>query len=206
MLVDPSHNEIWAQLREGNSDALLALYNKYYTGLINYGLRLSGDRVLTNDCITQVLLRLWDKRSELPVVTNPRSYLLSCLRNELFGELRAIHSRVAGGKGFMRATDQEEPSYEEYIIRLQTNKTLKERLMMAMGELSSREKELLQLKFFEDLSYDEIAARCQITKRTAYNIIHAALKILKRNLAGKYSVDPLSYHLMIALVLFVFLQ
>ncbi|HRN56947.1 MAG TPA: sigma-70 family RNA polymerase sigma factor, partial [Agriterribacter sp.] len=67
----------------------------------------------------------------------------------------------------------------EYIVELQHNKEMKEKLMNAVAQLTQREKELLKLKFFEDLDYDEIAARCKITKRTAYNIIHQSLKSLR---------------------------
>jgi DNA-directed RNA polymerase specialized sigma24 family protein len=42
---------------------------------------------------------------------------------------------------------------------------------------------LLRLKFFEDLDYEEIACQCGITKRTAYNIIHSALRTLKAGVA-----------------------
>ena len=179
MLIDARHNEIWARLRTGDREALLSLYNQHYVGLMNYGLKLTGDRELTNDCITQILLRLWDKRQQLSVVENPRSYLLTCLRHELFAERRAETARTAGSRGLRGIIDASEPSYEEYIIQLQTNKALAEKLTRALNRLTSREKELLRLKFFDDLDYDEIAGRCGITKRTAYNIIHSALKMLK---------------------------
>ncbi len=179
MLIESCHNEIWARLRDGDREALLSLYKDHYLGLMNYGLKLTGNKELTNDCITQILLRLWDIRHRLPAVENPRSYLLTCLRRELFSEIRAETARTTGSRGLLRISDASEPSYEEYIIQLQTNKALAEQLMKALNRLTSREKELLRLKFFEDLDYDEIAVRCNITKRTAYNIIHSALKILK---------------------------
>jgi len=179
MLIDARHKEVWVRLRTGDREALLSLYNQHYVGLMNYGLKLTGDRELTNDCITQILLRLWDKRQQLPVVESPRSYLLTCLRHELFAERRAETARTAGSRGLQGIADASEPSYEEYIIQLQTNKALAEKLTRALNRLTSREKELLKLKFFDDLDYDEIASRCGITKRTAYNIIHSALKMLK---------------------------
>jgi RNA polymerase sigma factor (sigma-70 family) len=185
MLNDANSKEIWARLQNGHTDALLSLYNKYYTGLMNYGLQLTGDRVLTNDCITQILLRLWDMRKKLPAVGNLRSYLLTCVRHELYTELKLVRTRQAKGNGFQRTREQAESSYEEYLIQQQTNITLKENLARALKKLSRREKELLQLKFFEDLDYDEIASKCQITKRTAYNIVHAAIKTLKADLTGK---------------------
>ncbi|MNL43391.1 RNA polymerase sigma factor [compost metagenome] len=58
-----------------------------------------------------------------------------------------------------------------------------------MEVLTEREKELIRLKFFDDLDYDEIAVKCGITKRTAYNITHDALKKLRESLKGKNGED-----------------
>lgn len=186
MLIDPCHVETWAKLRAGDPDALLSLYNYHYIGLINYGLKLTGDKDLTRDCITQILLRLWDKRRQLPAVENPRSYLLTCLKHELFAERKAETARAVFSGRLQRIAERSEPSYEEYIVQLQTNKALADKLAKALNSLSKREKELLGLKFFDNLDYEEIASRCSITKRTAYNIIHSALKTLK----SLFAVSP----------------
>jgi RNA polymerase sigma factor (sigma-70 family) len=185
MLNDVCYKEIWTRLQMGHKDALLNLYNQYYSPMMNYGLKLTGDKALTNDCITQILLRLWDIRKKLPSVENPRSYMLTCLRHELIAELKSVRLRGGKGIGFQRTREQAEPSYEEYLIQLQTNAALKEKLASAFKKLSKREIELLQLKYFDDLDYDEISLRCRITKRTAYNIIHAALKTLKKELVPR---------------------
>lgn len=169
----------WIQLQNGQQHALLELYNQHYVGLMNYGMKLTGQRQLTSGCITQILLRLWDNRAKLPVVENVRSYLLTCLRRELMAEIKMEANRMRNNKRFHDMAPTEECCYEEHLVQLQHNKELKNGLTKALSQLTQREKELMRLKFFEDLDYDEIAARCDITKRTAYNIIHAALKRLK---------------------------
>ena len=206
MLNDAGHNEIWARLLQGDPEALVALYNSYYLGLVNYGLKITGDRDLTNDCITQVLLRLWDKRATLPSVRNPRSYLLSCLRNELYTELKSENTRLARTRAIQRHFGDAEPSYEEFLIEGQANKALREHLEKAFKKLTTREKELLRLKFFEDLTYAEIAMRCHITKRTAYNIIHTALKTLKAGLVIKPDNDWVRDTTFLALVVLLLSQ
>jgi RNA polymerase sigma factor (sigma-70 family) len=179
MLVKASHSEIWKQLQIGNQQALLALYDRHYIGLLNYGMKLTGNRELTRDCITQILLRLWDNRQKLPPVENVRSYLLTCLRREMISELKGETARITRNLNAQRSLSDAELPYEEYLIQAQTNEALRERLVKAFEKLTEREKELLRLRFFEDLDYDEIAAQCSITKRTAYNIIHTAIKTLK---------------------------
>lgn len=184
MLAKASHTEIWSQLQRGNQQALLALYDRHHVGLLNYGIKLTGNRELTRDCITQILLRLWDSRHKLPAVENVRSYLLTCLRHELIGELKGETARMSRDLILQRTMSDAELPYEEYLIQLQSNAALREKLLKAFEKLTEREKELLRMRFFEDLDYDEIATRCSITKRTAYNIIHTAIKTLKTDFAN----------------------
>lgn len=184
MLMNACHTVTWTELRNGQKDALLELYNQHYTGLVNYGIKLTGNRELSVDCFTQVLLRLWDSRFKLPAVENVRSYLLTCLRREIISEIK-----LRSDKRPLLQQPQKEFSYEDYLVQIQHNEELKERLAKAMTSLTQREKELLRLKFFEDVDYDEIAHRCSITKRTAYNIIHQALKTLKKSLLNTYNAD-----------------
>jgi RNA polymerase sigma-70 factor (ECF subfamily) len=179
MPASEDHMATWTKLKGGDQAALLELYNVHYLGLMNYGLKLTGNRTLTSSSITQVLLRLWDNRSKLPEVDNVRSYLLTCLRNEMLAELKSESKRVSSNKLLRFSGEASEASYEEYLIAVQSNRELKERLHKALDKLTAREKELLSMKFFEDLSYEEIAQRCRITRRTAYNIIHAAVKTLR---------------------------
>ena len=185
--------EIWIQFKNGNRDAILSLYNAHYLGLMNYGLKLTGDRDLTNDCITQILLRLWEKRDKLPLVENARSYLLTCLRRELFAVLKSNINHTEKCLSMQKDCDQAEPSYEDYIIQLQTDKILHQKVAKAIGKLTERERELLRMKFFEDMGYDEIAAHCCISKRTAYNIIYTSLKLLRADFTMDLnSSDPIS--------------
>ena len=182
-MEESSHMEYWERLRRGDPTVLEELYSTYYIGLMNYGIKLTGDRQLSNDCITQVLLHLWDKRTELPIIRHPRNYLLTCLRRELWMEMRSETRRASVHNKHQRNEADYEPSYEECIVSLQHQADLKSRLTGALSHLTAREKELLQLKFFEDLDYETIARRCGITRRTAYNILHGALKTLREELS-----------------------
>lgn len=179
MSLEVNTAEIWRQLKSGDPQALMGLYRIYYTGLMNFGIKMTGNRELTSDCITQVLIKLWDKHAVLPAVENIRSYLITCLKNELLAELKNTDRIRSGNLRFIQETPLAEISYEEYLIQLQLDLEVSHDLQRAFAQLTPREKELLQLKFFEDLSYEEIALRCNISKRTAYNIVHDGLKTLK---------------------------
>jgi RNA polymerase sigma factor (sigma-70 family) len=193
MLSEVINITTWNQLRSGDLQALLCLYKEYYVALINFGIKMTGNRELTSDCISQVLIKLWNRHQQLPEVENIRSYLISCLKNELLIELKNANKIKSGNNSLKYALTEQEISYEEYLIQTQTNLDIKNNLSRAFSHLSKREKQLLQLKFFEDLSYDEIALKCNITKRTAYNIIYDALKSLKADF-GRVNPPALSHN------------
>lgn len=185
-----SHTHSWLFLKSGKEEALHLLFEEHYIGLINYGVKLCGDRELATDSFNQVLLHLWEKREHLPAVENVRAYLLTCMRNQVLQELKARKRRGHHEAASQHGTEGAEWSYEEYLVRLQTDDLLRQKVKAAFESLTSRQRELLRLRFFEDLDYDEIARRCGITRRTAYNIIYDALSRLREELntpqAGSY--------------------
>ncbi len=204
MLNEATNIKVWNQLRSGDIQSLIGLYREYYVALINFGTKMTGNRELTNDCITQVLIKLWDKHAELPEVGNTRSYLITCLKNELLIELKNANKIKCGNNDLKYQLSQQEISYEEYLIQMQTSLSIKDSLLRAFSHLSKREKQLLQMKFFEDLSYDEIALQCHITKRTAYNIIHDALKTLKADFTTRKHTPVLAHSSFVSVPMTIF--
>lgn len=199
MRENKTHIETWNKLLKGDSTALEDLYNQHYISLLNYGMKCCGERELTKDCIFQLFLKLWDRREKLPSLVNVRSYLITCVHNELLQHIKK-NNMQAGNSIY---TDNES-SYEDYLIEVQHNTELKRKLMSAFRKLSEREKELLRLKFFEDLDYDKISDRCRITKRTAYNIIYGALKSLKQSLVEDFKVAANDNFILTALKTIIF--
>lgn len=161
---------------------MLVLYNTFYVGLLNYGIKLTGDRDLAKDCITQILLRLWEKKDELPAVENVRGYLTICLRNEIFSEIKSSKLKKIRNRMMLSEHDTTEQPYEDLLIKTQQNLFVRQKLKKALEKLTQRQKELLELRYFEDLDYDEIAHRCNISKRTAYNLIQTGLINMRKHM------------------------
>jgi RNA polymerase sigma factor (sigma-70 family) len=202
---DDNIKDSWMLLRNSHTNALEELYNGHYLGMINFGIKLTGDREFANDCIVQLLIELWDKRQQLPHVENVRAYLLTCLKHKIIAEVKAQQTRNESHHSLLTIQDNEEMSYEDNLIRLQSDKAMKKKLSQALDKLTLRQKELLKLKFYDKLDYDEIALQSGISKRTAYNIIYDALKILKtefytNNENGSLLTDAILLTLLISLL------
>jgi RNA polymerase sigma factor (sigma-70 family) len=186
-------SEIWHEFTEGNQQALLKLYELHYVNLMNYGARITNNREFTNDCLMEMLIDLWDKRGTLPPVDNIKGYLNTCLRRMILSKYKQQKWQNSKHTDIALQTQRFESPYEDYLTALQTNDGVKSIIIKSLENLTDRQKQLLQLKFFDDYTYNEIAEICSITKRTAYNIVHDALKILKadlvRNKINQSSLD-----------------
>jgi len=179
MLFEEDDRNFWEQMRLGDKQALFELYNLMYFHLIRYGLKIQPDHELVKDAVNQIFLNLWEKRSRLPQVDNVRSYLMTTLKRCILDQI-FYQDRTNNALSKMIAEEEEELPYEEILIRVQHDDDLKKKLSIALQQLSPRQIELVRLKFFEGLSYEQIAERTSQTIKTSYNTIYDAIKVLRK--------------------------
>ena len=75
-------------------------------------------------------------------------------------------------------------SPEDGIIVAETSFALALKMKLAIDKLSARKQELVRLKYYEGLSYEEISAITALSIRTVYNKLHEAIKFLKEEFSS----------------------
>jgi RNA polymerase sigma factor (sigma-70 family) len=172
-------DNLWQGLRQGDKEMFLALYKKYYHTLLFIGLKEMKDAHLVKDIIQQLFLYLWEKRETIQQARNIKSYLITSFLRKLTldwkktkqsGLLQAVTSSYA---------EDPQPNPEEKLIKKDEQSHLFKLLMDRINDLPNRQKELIVLRFYEGLSYEEIVQRTGLSHRTVYNKIHEGLKKLK---------------------------
>lgn len=73
-------------------------------------------------------------------------------------------------------------SYEDLLIKNQGNLDLSDRLNKALSTLTKKQLEIVKLKFYNGMTYDEIGQITNLRHRTIYNHLHQAIKILRKAL------------------------
>ncbi|RAJ06644.1 RNA polymerase sigma-70 factor (ECF subfamily) [Chitinophaga skermanii] len=180
------HNEnAWTRLRGGEEQALFELYKSHYNYLYKCGLKISADADLTTELINQVFMTIWEKRNSLPELQNPKAYLLTTLKNKILKtwEQRKRYQAMLESTGLQM--EQFQHSIEEHMLQMQLEADKKQQVLSAIEQLSPRQKELVYLRFYQELSYEQIAERTSLSPRTIYNNIYEALKSLKDSLVQK---------------------
>ena len=69
--------------------------------------------------------------------------------------------------------------YEDLLIAFQQSEEKKNRLRAALKKLTKKQLQIIRLKFFDNLSYEEIAAKTSLKQRTVYNLIYEAIRHLR---------------------------
>ena len=70
-------------------------------------------------------------------------------------------------------------AYENVLILQETNDQKRQELIAALEQLTPRQKELIVLRYFEEMSYADISEKTQLQTDTIYKTIHEALKRLR---------------------------
>ncbi|SMO72063.1 RNA polymerase sigma factor [Solitalea koreensis] len=182
MSVEVEYSIYWESFRNGDKQALFDLYNSLYFQLVRYGLKLSADDELVKDSINQVFLELWEKRERLTPVGNVKSYLFTCLRRNMLDQYSYMSKTKSVINIIAVEEEQREMSYEEILINVQQDESLKRRLHEAIQQLTPRQMELIKMKFFDGLSYEQIALSTSQNIKTSYNIIYDAICFLRKTL------------------------
>jgi RNA polymerase sigma factor (sigma-70 family) len=170
------------QFKKGDEQALFTLMLHYYNDLFKYGVRFTADTELTKETINAFFLHIWDNRNKIKMVENIKPYLIVSFKRFLIQELRKQHINLPADN---LTNEPAELPYENYIIAAERSATIKQTLQYAIASLPRRQKQLLQLRYYEHMSYEEIAAKTSLSVRTVYNKLHEALKKLRASSAVK---------------------
>ena len=104
------------------------------------------------DAVQDLYLRLYDGLDALDSVREPRAYCITLIRNICIDRIRK--ARQSGTDTLPQVPMDETPQDERLSQRQQL-----EQVLGRMSRLSRREQEVLRMKVFDSLSYEQIQAR-----------------------------------------------
>ncbi len=181
-LDNESIQQLWDSFRKGDQTSFSKIYTLYQNNLFNYGLRIIDDVEVVKDVVQDVFIEVWSKREKVEKVKSLKYYLLVILKRRLIDRIRKQSSQSLESKADLPYAFTLELSIESNIILAETLKHQEDAIVNAMEILSNREKEIIYLRFYDELSFDEISGLLNISKKTTYNLLHSAINKLRKRL------------------------
>jgi len=174
-------------------ETIEALFAALESPLLRYALRLAGERSVAEDLVQEAFMKLHAQFAE---VREPRRWLYRTVHNLALNHRRDSAKTVAldpgmDGEGVHSSSNSygahksETPLPDAHIIRLENIGQVR----LCLAALDKRSRELIRLKFHEDLSYADISARTGLKTGHVGYLLHHALKTIAAELA-KTGVAP----------------
>jgi RNA polymerase sigma factor (sigma-70 family) len=175
------HILLWNSFKKGDWEAYTSLYHAYYRLLNNYGHKFTKDVSLIEDAVHDLFVTLWTTRSHLGTPLSVKNYLYKSIRNIIFRKIKSA-SRFFN----LQEDDESIPfavSYDHQLISNEDEKKLRQTVSDVLNKLPARQQEIIFLRFYEGLSYEEIADVMGIQLSSTYKLLYKALENLQQSLA-----------------------
>lgn len=140
------------RIAEGDRGAFEKLYAAYQTRLFRYLLRMVGDTGTAEELTNDTMVAAWKAAGSFKGQSKPSTWLFAIARNKALNAMRGQHPVMVEVETAM-AVAASSDSPEKSVSRGSLNAVMKQ----ALQELSAEHREVIELTFYQELSYQEIA-------------------------------------------------
>jgi len=172
-------SQLWSEFQSGSEAAYATIYRNNVFILYNYGLKFVSDKGLIKDCIQDLFVEIWDAKHRLGKVKSIKSYLFKSLRRKLVSET-TFGRKTINGTTFFMSSKTAVDSIERSLVEKQEFDEQRLKLKKAINNLTDRQKEIVFLKYYALLSYNEIAEIMSLSKKGTYKLMGRSIQFLRK--------------------------
>jgi RNA polymerase sigma-70 factor (ECF subfamily) len=171
----------WDSMRKGDKTSFAWIYDHYFKLLYNYGKKIGIESQSLEDAIHDLFVDLWRFRENLSSTTSVRFYLYRSLRRRVSRNAASAQhftslEHIFESSAYRDAT----PSSEQQIIENETHHQRVYQLRKLLNDLSPRQYEALVLRFYDELSFEEIGSILNMNEQSARNLVQRGIIQLKQ--------------------------
>jgi RNA polymerase sigma factor (sigma-70 family) len=175
--------ELWNLFLQGDDKAYEFIYFHFIHDIYNYGITICANKNLLKDLVQDLFLEIWNSRNSLSATDNIKFYLFKALKYKVHHALKAEQKNNDQQKLIDEL--QWDLSIEDKMIMKQVAEEKKTKLLRAYHKLPHRQKEVLNLIYFENMSYDQVSELMDINVSSVYTLTWKAISALKKNLINR---------------------
>ncbi|MBC9932881.1 RNA polymerase sigma factor [Chitinophaga qingshengii] len=170
--------DIWKQFCAGEQGAFRELYDRYYSRMFVWGCRwLDGETAFVKDHLHDFFIYLWEKRANLAPEVQVSAYLLTSFKRRLI-EQWGKEKKLKDISSMIGPVQEEQEEMEDFTHQFN-------RIQAALQSLTPAQREVIEMRFLQNMSLQQIAAAKNTSLRTVYNLTHRAILQLRQELGKK---------------------
>ncbi len=181
--------EVWQHFQKGCEKSFTYLHQKYYNDLYAYAFKFTADEYVAKNAIQELFIYLWKNKALLGKVDNVRYYLIFSLRRHLMRLLKKERKHFHVSYADTHFSRHFSFSPEDIVIKKETFLMNEQRVLSALNRLTSRQREVIYLRYFHDMRPEEIAAMLALNYQSVLNCLGRALKNLRKMMLSQQTLE-----------------
>jgi len=165
--------EIEPNLSTSKQQTFEELFLEYHPLLYRYGRKLSNNSYLTEECIQELFIYIYEQEIVLSTIRHIKAYLFTSFRRRLLKKIQATKVPISDVPSDIQF------SPEDFLIQQEEFQQKERWVQAALNSLPWRQREVIYLRFFNNLSAKEIAEVLGIQRQVVSNVVYKAIKKLK---------------------------
>lgn len=198
--------DLCVKIKSGDEKAFEYVFKSYYALLCTYAFDLVKDDGLAEDVVQEILIKVWENRGKIDIQTSLKAYLYRSVYNHCINLLK--HLRVVKNLEDRYTEDVLSNAEftlltEEYPLDDYFYEGLERDIDEAITSLPEQCRIIFQMSRFENLSYEEIARKLDISVNTVKTQIRRALEKLRTSIKKKvveHQRPPIEFILLFLLI------
>ena len=159
-----NHFYLIDQVKTGNQEAYLFIFESLYDSLLSYVFGLTNDLQTSEDIVQGTFLKIWERRETLSIHSSIKNYFFRTCYNEFVNQYRGRTENIPlSDELYTNVFLEEEKNESEY------KEELYRQLQKAIDALPEKCKEIFLLHKLDGYKYQEIAEKLEISVKTVKN-------------------------------------
>ena len=169
---------LFARLMKGDEEAIEVLFARYAQPLYGFFWRLTSDPALAEDLLQELFIRLVNYTGKLP--QHFRAWLYTVARNLSYDALRAQgRKQIHQADGFDDNLDELKDVMQNEPEKTALRRADDERIRKSLDQLPDVQREVVVLRYYQELSLEEIAEVTKVPLGTVKSRLYRALELLR---------------------------
>ena len=162
--------QLVAAINDGDQDAFAALYHRHKDWVVNLAFRFTGNHDDAQDVTQETFAYLVRKFPGFELTAQMTTFLYPAVRN----------LSIAARRKRQRSTSSDEnlDLFPEVVSEESTDRS---EMAAVLGSLSDAHKEILLMRFVDDMTQPEIAAALELPLGTVKSRLHHAVQAVKNS-------------------------
>lgn len=187
---------LWVRAKNDDYAAFEKIYRCYNLLLKRYAKNYLKESHLIDEAVQGLFVEIYEKRKSLTISKNLPAYLCVLLRRRIANEFERskMYVKMDEQDGDMLLLSDSETIEGNIVYSEHSTERYNLLKRSVESKLSKRQREIIKLRFYDDLSNNEIAGKLGVDYGTVRNTISRALSNIRRQYRNEDRIRLFSNH------------